>query len=68
MPINVTVDDKLVEQARRLGRHETDTEAVIAALEEYVKRRNRLKIFELFGKVDYYPDYDHRDGRRRRPR
>jgi Arc/MetJ family transcription regulator len=66
MPVNVTVDDKLVEDARKLGQHETDKEAVNAALEEYVRRRNQLKILELFGTIDYDPDYDYKEGRRKR--
>ncbi len=60
MPISVTVDDKSVGQARELGRHETDEEAVTAALDEYVKRLGRLKILELFGTIDYDPDYDYK--------
>ncbi len=66
MPISVTVDDKSVEQARELGQHETDEEAVAAALDEYVRRRGQLKILELFGKVEYYEDYDYKAGRRKR--
>ncbi len=66
MPINVTVDDKLVEDARKLGQHETDKQAVDAALEEYVRRRDQLRILELVGKVEYYDDYDYKEGRRKR--
>ncbi len=66
MPINVTVDDKLVEDARKLGQHETDKEAVDAALEEYVRRRGQLKILDLFGTIEYDDDYDYKEGRRKR--
>lgn len=66
MPINVAVDEKLIEQARELGQHKTDNEAAAAALEEYVKHRNQLKILELFGKIDYDPDYDYKAERRRK--
>ena len=66
MPIDVTVDDKLVEDARKLGQHETDKEAVDAALEEYIRRRGQLKILELEGTIDYDPDYDHKAERRRK--
>ena len=66
MPIDVTVDDKLVEDARKLGQHETDKEAVDAALEEYIRRRGQLKILELEGTIDYDPDYDHKPERRRK--
>ncbi len=68
MAVNITVDDKLVEEARRLGQHETDQEAVAAALDEYVKRRNQLKILDLAGTIDYDPDYDYKAGRRGKPR
>ena len=67
MPKNVTVDGKLVEEARRLGQHETESEAVAAALEEYVNRRNQLRILDLAGTIDYDPDYDYKAGRRGKP-
>ena len=66
MPLNLTVADKVLKEARRLGRHETDSEAVAAALEEQVKRCGRLKILDLVGKVEYYDDYDYKAGRRKR--
>ena len=66
MPIDVTVDDKLVEDARKLGQHETDKEAVDAAREEYIRRRGQRKILELEGPIDYDPDYDHKAERRRK--
>lgn len=60
MPINVAVDEKLIEDARKLGKHETDDEAVAAALKDYVRRCGQLKILELFGTIDYDPDYDYK--------
>jgi len=53
MPANVSVDDKLVEKARRLGAHKTKKDAVIAALDEYMRRRKQLEILNLFGTIDY---------------
>jgi len=38
---------------------------VTAALEEYVRRRKQLRIFELEGQIDYDPDYDYKAARRR---
>ncbi len=64
--VNVTVDDKLVEDARKFGQHETDEEAVAAALDEYVRHRGQLKILELEGTIDYDPDYDYKAERRRK--
>jgi hypothetical protein len=43
----------------------TDEEAVRCALEEYVARRRRQRVIELFGKVSYENDYDYKAERRR---
>ena len=68
MATNLALDDRLIEQARRIGGHKTKKDAVTAALEEYVQRRAQLEILELTGKVEYYPDYDYKKLRRRKPR
>ena len=65
MTTTLTVDDALVDEARRLGEHETVQETVEAALRDYVERRRRLGIIEMFGTVEYYPDYDYKELRRR---
>ena len=59
MTTRVEIDSKLVNAAKRAGRHRTNKEAVNAALQEYVQRRGQLQILELRGKIDYLPDYDH---------
>src|SRR5690242_12607048 len=43
MPTNLAIDDKLIEQARRVGHHKTKKEAVTAALSEYIAHRKRLE-------------------------
>jgi Arc/MetJ family transcription regulator len=62
------LDDKLIEEARRIGKHKTKKAAVTAALREYVQRRKQLRIVELFGTVEFDPSYDHKAGRRRKRR
>ncbi|MGH9467984.1 MAG: type II toxin-antitoxin system VapB family antitoxin [Terriglobales bacterium] len=42
---------RLIEAARRAGRHRTKKEAVTAALREYVLRRKRLRLLELFAEA-----------------
>src|SRR5271165_371237 len=37
MPTNLALDDKLIDEARRIGGHATKKEAVTAALDEYVR-------------------------------
>jgi hypothetical protein len=39
---------------------------VSAALAEYVKRRKQLRIVEVFGTVDFDPNYDYKAERRRK--
>lgn len=66
MATNLALDDKLVEDAKRLGKHRSKREAVNEALAEYVARRRRRKILGLFGKMDWDPDYDYKAERKRR--
>lgn len=64
MPTNLALDDRLIEQARKLGRHRTKKEAVTAALDEYIRRRKQLEILSILGTVDYDPSYDYKSLRR----
>jgi Arc/MetJ family transcription regulator len=66
MATNLALDDKLIEEARRAGKHKTKKEAVSAALEEYVRRRKQLEILEAFGKFEFDPTYDYKAERRKR--
>lgn len=65
MATNLALDDRLIEQARRAGGHRTKKEAVTAALKEYVQRRRQQRILDLAGQIEYEPDYDYKDLRRR---
>jgi len=64
MPTNLAIDDRLIAEAQKLGRHRTKKEAVTAALDEYIRRRKQLDVLELFGKVDYDESYDYKRERR----
>lgn len=66
MATNLALDDKLIEAARKTGGHKTKKEAVTVALKEYVARRRRLKIIDLFGSVDFDAGYDYKASRRRK--
>lgn len=63
MPTNLAIDDRLIEEARKLGRHRTKKDAVTAALDEYIRRRKQQEILALFGTIDYDEDYDYKSER-----
>ena len=68
MPTNLALDDRLIQQAQKLGRHRTKKDAVTAALDEYIARRKQLNIVNLFGTIDYDPGYGYKRERRSIPR
>lgn len=66
MATNLAIDEKLLEEALRIGGQKTKKETVNEALREYIQRRQQAAITELFGKLEIDPEYDHKRQRRRR--
>jgi len=64
MPTNLAIDDRLLEQAKKIGKHRTKKETVNAALEEYIRHREQQKILSLFCKIAYEPEYDYKRERK----
>ena len=65
MPTNLAIDDRLLDEAQRIGGHRTKKATVTEALEEYIQRRKQARILELFGKVDFDPKYNYKKQRNR---
>ncbi len=59
MPTNLGIDEKLLNEALKLGGHRTKKATVNEALEEYIAHRRRVQGLKLFGTIDYRP----RDGK-----
>jgi len=66
MPTNLAIDDRLIDEARRIGHHRTKKETVTAALEEYIRRRKQLDVLALFGTIDYDEHYNYKHERSRK--
>lgn len=66
LPTNLALDDKKIEEARRVGGHKTKREAVTAALDEYIRYRRQMDAIKHFGSVDFDPAYDHKAARKRK--
>jgi Bacterial antitoxin of type II TA system, VapB len=64
MPTNLAIDDRLILEAQKLGRHRTKKETVTVALDEYIQRLKQQQIVPLFGTIDYDPNYDYNRARR----
>jgi len=65
MPTNLALNDQLIEEARRVGKHKTKKDAVNAALDEYVHRRRQMRILDAFGTFSVDPAYDYKAERQR---
>ena len=65
MAANLDLDEALIEEARRVGKHKTTKEAVTAALVEYIRRRKQVRILKAFGSFEFDPGYDYKSERRR---
>jgi len=66
VPTNLAIDDRLLTRAVRLGGHRTKRATVNEALEEYIKRRQRLAAIKAFGTVQFDPRYDYKQARKKR--
>ena len=66
MPTNLAIDDNLLNEARRIGRHRTKKATVNEALKEYIMYLKRLRSLELMGTIDFDPKYDYKAARRKR--
>ena len=61
---NLAIDDRLLEEAQRVGRHRTKRETVTVALQEYIAHRKQQEILSLFEGIDYEPSYDYKRERK----
>ena len=61
----LAVDDRLLDEAHRIGGHRSKRATVHEALQEYIVRRKQTKILELFGTIEFDRTHDDKKQRRR---
>jgi hypothetical protein len=66
MPTNLAIDEKLLEEALKIGGHKTKKATVNEALREYILKRKQKNILSVFGKVDFEASYDYKKERKTR--
>jgi hypothetical protein len=63
MATNLAIDDKIIEEAKKVGGHRTKKAAVLEALEEYIQYHKQQQLVKLFGTITYTSDYDYKTQR-----
>lgn len=63
MATNLAIDDKLINEAKTIGKHKTKKGVVTEALQEYIQRRKQTEIFNIFNKIDFDEDYNYKEQR-----
>lgn len=66
MATNLAIDPELLDHAYKVGGLSTKKDTVTVALQEFVARRERAKLVELFGTADWDPSFDYKAERQRR--
>ena len=64
MTTNLKVDNKLVEEAVKLGKHKTKHAAVTKALKEYIREKKQSDVIKLFNKIEYEKNYNYKKQRK----
>ncbi|MBI5102247.1 MAG: type II toxin-antitoxin system VapB family antitoxin [Nitrospirae bacterium] len=65
MATNLALDDSLISQAQKVGRHKTKKDAVTTALKEYIARKKQIEVLDMLGKIDFDKNYDYKKARTR---
>jgi hypothetical protein len=63
MATSLNINEDLLQEALALDSQTTVEVLVETALREYIERRKRLKVLELFGTINYDEDYDYKQQR-----
>ena len=65
MATNLSIEPALLEKALAVSGEKTKKAAVTQALMEYIARRERAGIIDLFGQLEWDDDYDYKSERDR---
>ena len=65
MATNLALDPDLLERALAVSGEKTKKAAVTRALKEFIARREQKRLRELFGQLDWDPEYEYKRERSR---
>ncbi len=65
MATNLAIDNKLLNEALRIGHFRSKKDTVNMALREFIQKRRQKDILNLFGSIDFDAKYDYKKARNR---
>ncbi len=65
MATNLSIDPDLLNKALEVSGEKTKKAAVTQALVEYIAKRERVRVKELFGQLEWDADFDYKKERSR---
>ncbi len=65
MATNLGIDDKLLIKALQLSGCKTKKDTVNMALHEFIQRREKEKVIDLFNTINYDENYNYKNERRK---
>ncbi len=65
MATNLSIEPALLDKALEISNEKTKKAVVTQALVEYIARRERVRIKELFGQLEWDADFDYKAERNR---
>jgi hypothetical protein len=66
MATNLAIDPALLDHAFEVGGMRTKKQTVTVALQEFIARRDRAKIVDLFGTMEWDESFDYKAARQDR--
>ena len=66
MATNLAIDDNLLRTALVIGGLKTKKDTVNLALDEFIQRRKRQEVINLFEKIEFDKNYDYKKSRGKR--
>jgi len=57
---NIVIDEDLMSKAMEISKLKTKKDVVDLALNEYVTSHSRKNLIDLFGKIEFANNYDHK--------
>ena len=60
MATNLSIESELLEKALVVSGEKTKEAAVTKALKEFIARREQQNLLDLFGRLEWNPDFDYK--------